>query len=59
LENVFRVERKVERKFMATSRFTTHNYKYGSVITLNIPQPTRLTPQQLEKKNTKRALLEL
>ncbi len=42
--------RKVERKILATRKSTTHNYKYGSV---SLPQPTRLTPQQLEEKREK------
>ena len=29
------------------------NYKYGSVSTPSLQQPTRLTPQQLEEKTAK------
>ena len=47
LEKAFRVARKVERKIMATRKSTTHNYKDGSVVSPSLPQPTRLTPQQL------------
>ena len=35
---------------MATRKHTTHNYKDGSVVAPSLPQPTRLTPQQLEEK---------
>ena len=38
---------------MATRKLTTHIYKDGSFFTPRIPQPTRLTPQQLEDKITK------
>ena len=34
---------------MAKRRSTTHNYKYGSVATPSLPQPTRLIPQKLEE----------
>ena len=50
LENAFRLERKVECKIMVTRKPTTHIYKYVSVATLRLPQPTRLTPQKLEEK---------
>ena len=53
LEKAFRVERKVERKIMATRKSTTHNYKHGSVATPSLPQPTRFTPQKLEEKREK------
>ena len=49
LKKEFRVARKFERKIMATRNSTTHNYKYGSVVTPILPQPTGLTPQQLEE----------
>ena len=38
---------------MATRKPTTHIYKYGSVPTPRLPQPTRLTTQQLEEKIAK------
>ena len=38
---------------MATRKPTTHIYKDGSISTPRIPQPTRLTPQQLEEKREK------
>ena len=38
---------------MATRKPTTHDYKDGSVATPRLPQPTRLTPQQLEEKREK------
>ena len=59
LENAFRLARKVERKIMETRKPTTHNYKDGSVVSPSLPQPTRVTPQQLEEKREKRALLQL
>ena len=54
LEKAFRLARKIERKIMATRKPTTDNYKYGSVVSPSLPQPTRLTPQQLEEKRAKR-----
>eukprot|EP00253_Pinus_taeda_P023196 PITA_23196 len=54
LEKAFRLARKMERKIMATRKHANHNYKDGSVVTHNIPQPIRLTPQQLEEKREKR-----
>ena len=48
LEKAFRLERNFESKTMVTRKPTTHNYKYGSVATPRLPQPTRLTPQKLE-----------
>jgi len=59
LEKAFRLARKVESKIMARTKPTTHNYKDGSVVAPSLPQPTRLTPQQLEEKRAKRALLQL
>ena len=38
---------------MATRKPTTHIFKDGSVYTPRLPQPTRLTPQQLEEKKAK------
>ena len=38
---------------MATRKPTAHNYKDGSVATPRLPQPTSLTPQQLEEKSVK------
>ena len=35
---------------MVTRKVTTQIYKNGSVATPRLPQPTRLTPQQLEEK---------
>ena len=54
LEKAFRLARKMERKIMATRNPTTHNYKDGSVVAPGLPQPTRLTPQQLEEKTEKK-----
>ena len=45
--------RKIESKIMATRKSTTHIYKDGSVAIPRLPQPTRLTPQQLEEKRAK------
>ena len=53
LEKAFRLARKMESKIMATRKPTTHNHKDGSVVTPSYPQPTRLTPQQLEEKRAK------
>ena len=53
LEKAFRLARKIECKIMATKKPTTHIYKYGSVATPRLPQPTRLTPQKLEEKREK------
>ena len=38
---------------MATRKPTTHIYKDGRVATPRLPQPTRLTPQQLQEKRAK------
>jgi len=38
---------------MVTREPTTHNYKDGSVVAPSLPQPIRLTPQQLEEKRAK------
>ena len=38
---------------MATRKHTTHNYKDRSVVAPSLPQPIRLTPQQLEEKRAK------
>ena len=43
----------LESKIMATTKSTPHNYKYGSVVSPSLPQPTRVTPQQLEEKREK------
>eukprot|EP00253_Pinus_taeda_P004574 PITA_04574 len=53
LEKSFKLARKIERKIMATRNPTTHNYKDGSVVSPSLPQPTSLTPQQLEEKREK------
>jgi len=53
LEKAFRLARKTKRKIMETRKPTTHNYKDGSVSSPSLPQPTKLTPQQLEEKREK------
>jgi hypothetical protein len=55
LENVFRVARKVESKnmAMATRRTTPNIYQENNVPSSKPPQPTRLTPQQLEERKGK------
>jgi hypothetical protein len=55
LENSFRVVRNVESKTMAmTTRRTTPNiYRENNVPSSKTPQPTRLTPQQLEERKEK------
>jgi len=50
LEKAFRLARRMESKIIATRKHTTHNYKDGSVVAPSLPQPIRLTPQQLEEK---------
>ena len=41
LEKEFKLEIKIERKIMETRNPSTHNYKYGSVVSPILPQPTR------------------
>jgi len=53
IKNAFRLARKMESKIMVTKKHTTQNYKDGSVIAPSLPQPIRLTPQQLEEKRAK------
>jgi hypothetical protein len=55
LENAFRVARNVESKNMdmATKRTTPNIYRENNVPSSKIPQPTRLTPQQLEERKAK------
>ena len=53
LEKGFRVERKVERKIMATRKSTNHDCKDGNVFSASYPQPTIFTPQQLDEKISK------
>jgi hypothetical protein len=55
LENAFMVARNVERKnmAMATRRTTPNIYQENNVLSSKTPQPTRLTPQQLEERKTK------
>jgi hypothetical protein len=52
LENAFRVERNVEIKnmAMATRRTNPNIYRENNAPSSKIPQPTRLTPQQLEER---------
>ena len=53
LETTFKVEIKFENKIMAAWKYNTHNYKYGSVVSPSLPQPTRLTPQKLDVNKAK------
>ena len=53
LRKAFKLARKMESKIMATRKPTTHNYKDGSVVSPSLPQPIRVTPQQLEGKREK------
>jgi hypothetical protein len=54
LENAFRVARNVESKNMAMATRTTSNiYRENNVPYCKPPQPTRLTPQQLEERKEK------
>ena len=41
---------RLESKIMETRKSTPHNYKDESVVSPSLPQPTRVTPQQLEDK---------
>ena len=38
---------------MAKRKSSSHNHKDGSVVSPSIPEPTRVTPQQLEEKREK------
>jgi hypothetical protein len=51
MDNAFRVERNVESKnmAMATRRTTPNIYRENNVPSSKTPQPTRLTPQQLQE----------
>jgi hypothetical protein len=55
LENAFKVARNVESKNMAmvTRRTTPNIYRENNVHSSKPPQPTRLTPQQLEERKEK------
>jgi hypothetical protein len=55
LENAFRVARNVESESMAmaTGRTTPNIYRENNVPSSKTPQPTRLTPQQLEEIKSK------
>jgi hypothetical protein len=55
LENAFKVARNVESKnmAMATRRTNPNIYKENNAPSSKTPQPTRLTPQQLEEEKQK------
>jgi hypothetical protein len=55
LESAFKVETNVESKIMAmaTRRTTPNIYRENNVPSYKTPQPTRLTPQQLEERKVK------
>jgi hypothetical protein len=55
LENAFKVARNVESKnmAMATRRTNPNIYRDNNAPSSKTPQPTRVTPQQLEGKNQK------
>jgi hypothetical protein len=55
LENAFRVARNVESKntVMATRRTNPNIYRENNASSSKTPQPTRLTPQQLEERKEK------
>jgi hypothetical protein len=55
LENAFKVERNVESKnmAMATRRTNPNIYREKNAPSSKTPQPTRLTPQQLEERKEK------
>jgi excinuclease UvrABC ATPase subunit len=55
LENAFKVARNVENKnmAMATRRTNPNIYRENNAASSKTPQPTRLTPQQLEERKEK------
>jgi hypothetical protein len=55
LENAFKVARNVESKnmAMATRRTNPNIYRENNAPSSKTPQPTRLTPQQLEERKAK------
>jgi hypothetical protein len=55
LENAFKVSRNVESKnmAMATRRTNPNIYRENNAPSSKTPQPTRLTPQQLEERKAK------
>ena len=53
LEEAFELAKKIESEIMETRNPTTHDYNYGSVFSLGLPQPTWFTLQQLEEKREK------
>jgi hypothetical protein len=55
LENAFKVARNVESKnmAMATRRTNPNIYRENNAPSYKTPQPTRLTPQQLEERKAK------
>jgi hypothetical protein len=53
LEQAFSMERKVENKNMAIRRVATNNYREHHVPSSKLTQPTRLTPQQMNKRREK------
>ena len=55
LEKAFMVARKVESKnlAMATRRTTPNTFRETNVPSSNPPQPTRLTPQQMDGRREK------
>ena len=53
LEKAFKWARKIESEIIEKRNPTTHDYNYGSVSSPSLPQPTTLTPQQLEEKREK------
>jgi hypothetical protein len=55
LENAFKVERNVESKnmAMATRRTYPNIYRENNSPSPKTPQPTRLTPEQLEERKAK------
>jgi hypothetical protein len=55
LENAFKLARNVESKnmAMATRRTNPNIYRKNNAPSSKTPQPTRLTPQQLEERKEK------
>jgi len=43
----------LEKAFKLARKMESNNYKDGSVVAPSLPQPIRLTPQQVEEKRAK------
>ena len=56
LENAFKLARRDESQnmAMATKRLPYNTYKENNVPSSNLPEPTRLTPQQMDERRSNR-----